>query len=77
MGAIYAIFAAFYYWVGKIVGYQYNEKWGLIHFVIFTIAVNLVFFPMHFIGLAGHPRRIPDFADGYAQWQSVMTIGSF
>jgi heme/copper-type cytochrome/quinol oxidase subunit 1 len=43
MGAIYALLAAFYYWIGKITGYQYNEKWGLIHFVVFTVAINIVF----------------------------------
>lgn len=48
MGAIYALLAAFYYWIGKITGYQYNEKWGLIHFVVFTLAINIVFLPMHF-----------------------------
>jgi len=63
MGAIYALFAAFYYWIGKITGFQYNEKWGLIHFFLFTIAVNIVFFPMHALGMAGMPRRIPDYAD--------------
>jgi len=77
MGAIYALFAAFYYWVGKITGFQYNEKWGLIHFFLFTIAVNIVFFPMHALGMAGMPRRIPDYADGYLNWNSFMTIGTF
>jgi cytochrome c oxidase subunit 1 len=77
MGAIYALLAAFYYWVGKITGYQYNEKWGLIHFVVFTLAINIVFFPMHALGISGMPRRIPDFADGYASWNSFMTIGTF
>jgi cytochrome c oxidase subunit 1 len=47
------MFAGFYYYVGKITGYQYSEKWGLIHMIIFTIAVNLVFLPMHWLGLAG------------------------
>jgi cytochrome c oxidase subunit 1 len=77
MGAIYALLAAFYYWVGKITVYQYNEKWGLIHFVVFTLAINIVFFPMHALGISGMPRRIPDFADGYASWNSFMTIGTF
>jgi heme/copper-type cytochrome/quinol oxidase subunit 1 len=48
MGAVYAMFAGFYYWVGKITGYQYNEEWGVIHFILFTIAINVTFFPMHF-----------------------------
>jgi heme/copper-type cytochrome/quinol oxidase subunit 1 len=53
MGAIFAILAAFYYWIGKITGFQYNEKWGLIHFAVFTLAINIVFMPMHFLGLSG------------------------
>ena len=53
MGAVYAIFAGFYYWIGKITGYQYNEVLGRIHFILFTIAINLVFFPMHMLGQAG------------------------
>jgi len=77
MGAIYALLGAFYYWVGKITGFQYPEKWGLIHFWVFTIAINLVFFPMHFLGLAGMPRRISDYPDGYAEWNSLISIGSF
>ena len=77
MGAIYALLAAFYYWIGKITGYQYNEKWGLIHFVVFTVAINIVFQPMHFLGISGMPRRIPDYADAYSGFNSIMTIGSF
>jgi cytochrome c oxidase subunit 1 len=77
MGAIYALLAAFYYWVGKITCFQYNEKWGIIHFFVFTIAVNIVFFPMHALGIAGMPRRIPDYADCYLNWNLFMTIGSF
>jgi len=76
MGAIYAIFAGFYYWIGKITGYQYNEVLGRIHFIIFTIAINLVFFPMHMLGLSGMPRRIPDYADGYADWNQFISLGS-
>jgi heme/copper-type cytochrome/quinol oxidase subunit 1 len=76
LGAVYAMFAAFYYWVGKITGYQYSELWGVIHFIIFTIAINIVFFPMHFLGLAGLPRRIPDYSVGYSDWNQFMTLGS-
>ena len=76
MGAIYALFAAFYYWIGKITGYQYNEILALIHLIIFTIAINIVFFPMHALGLSGMPRRIPDYPDGYADWNNIMTFGS-
>ena len=77
MGAVYALLGGFYFWIGKITGYQYNEVYGQIHFWIFTIAINLVFFPMHFLGMAGLPRRIPDYPDGYEYWNSFMTLGSF
>lgn len=70
------MFAAFYYWVGKISGYQYSELWGVIHFVIFTIAINIVFFPMHFLGLASFPRRIPDYSVGYSDWNQLISLGS-
>jgi cytochrome c oxidase subunit I len=48
MGAVYAVFGAFYYWIGKISGYQLNEIWGMIHLGVFTLGINLIFFPMHF-----------------------------
>ena len=76
MGAVFSLFAGFYYWVGKIFGYMANEKWARIHFWIFTIAVNIVFLPMHFLGLAGLPRRYPDYADAYTGWNNVITFGS-
>jgi cytochrome c oxidase subunit 1 len=76
MGAIYALFSAFYYWIGKITGYQYNNILSLIHFWVFTIAINIVFFPMHALGLSGMPRRIPEYPDGYQNWNSIMTLGS-
>jgi cytochrome c oxidase subunit 1 len=66
MGAVFGIFAGFYYWIGKITGRQYPEVLGQIHFWLFFIGVNLTFFPMHFLGLAGMPRRIPDYPDIYA-----------
>jgi cytochrome c oxidase subunit I len=77
MGAVYGIFAGFYYWIGKISGRQYNETLGKIHFWIFFIGVNLTFFPMHFLGLAGMPRRIPDYADAFAGWNLVASIGAY
>lgn len=77
MGAVYALIAGIYYWIGKITGNQYSEVWGHVHFWIFTIAINIVFFPMHFLGLAGLPRRIPDYPDGYIYWNQFMTLGSF
>lgn len=77
MGAVFAIFAGFYYWIGKISGRQYPEILGQIHFWLFFIGVNLTFFPMHFLGLAGMPRRIPDFPDAYAGWNAVASFGSY
>ena len=59
MGAVFAIFAGWYYWIGKMTGLQYSEVLGQIHFWMFFTGVNLTFFPMHFLGLAGMPRRIP------------------
>lgn len=76
MGAVYALFAGFYYWLGKIFGLQYQETLGHIHFWIFTFAINILFFPMHFLGLAGMPRRIPDYPSGFNYWNNIMTLGS-
>ena len=76
MGAIISLFAAFYYWSGKILGYQTNGKLAYVHFGIFLIAINLVFFPMHFLGLNGMPRRIPTYSHGYAYYNEIMTMGS-
>ena len=76
LGAVISLFGGFYYWIGKITGYHYNEKWGLIHFWVFLIAINIVFMPKHFLGLSGMPRRISDYADGYAGWNHIMTFGS-
>jgi len=76
MGAIFAIFAAFYYWIEKITGLQYNEVLGQIHFWLFFIGVNMTFFPMHFLGLAGMPRRVPDYPDAFAQWNAIASFGS-
>jgi len=77
MGAVFAIFAGFYYWIGKITGLQYPEKLAKIHFWMFFTGVNLTFFPMHFLGLAGMPRRIPDYPDAFAGWNQVASLGSY
>jgi heme/copper-type cytochrome/quinol oxidase subunit 1 len=77
MGAVFALFAGFYYWIGKISGFQYPETLGQIHFWLFFIGVNLTFFPMHFLGLAGMPRRIPDYPDAFAGWNIVCSFGSY
>jgi cytochrome c oxidase subunit 1 len=77
MGAVFAIFAGFYFWFHKISGLQYPEILGKIHFWIFFIGVNITFFPMHFLGLAGMPRRIPDYPDAYSGWNAVASFGSY
>lgn len=76
LGAVVGVQAGFYYWVGKISGYHYSEKVGQIQLVVFTMGVNFVFLPMHFLGLNGFPRRIPDFPDGYIGWNSFITFGT-
>jgi cytochrome c oxidase subunit 1 len=77
MGAVFALFSGFYYWFHKITGYRYDEQLGQIHFWVTFIGVNITFFPMHFLGLSGMPRRIPDYPDVFAFWNSVATFGSY
>jgi cytochrome c oxidase subunit 1 len=77
VGAMFTILAGFYYWIGKMSGHQYPEKLGQLHFWLTFIGVNLTFFPMHFLGLAGMPRRIPDYPDAFAPWNMVASIGAF
>jgi heme/copper-type cytochrome/quinol oxidase subunit 1 len=77
MGAVFALFSGFYYWFNKITGYSYDEQLGQIHFWVTFIGVNITFFPMHFLGLSGMPRRIPDYPDVFAFWNSVATYGSY
>ena len=76
MGAVFAIFSAIYYWFGKILGQDYLSIISIIHFWLFFFGVNITFFPMHFLGLAGMPRRIPDFPDAYFIWNYIASIGS-
>jgi heme/copper-type cytochrome/quinol oxidase subunit 1 len=66
MGAVFAMFAGFYYWIEKMAGLKFDELLGRIHFWTFFVGVNVTFFPMHFLGLAGMPRRISDYPDAYA-----------
>jgi cytochrome c oxidase subunit 1 len=77
MGAVFAIFAGWYYWIAKMTGLQYPEVLGQIHFWLFFTGVNITFFPMHFLGLAGMPRRIPDYPDAFAGWNAVASFGSY
>jgi cytochrome c oxidase subunit I len=77
VGSVFAIFAGFYYWIGKMSGRQYNETLGQIHFWTSFIGVNLTFFPMHFLGLAGMPRRVEDYPDAFAGWNFVASIGAY
>lgn len=77
LGAVFAIFAAWYYWFPKMFGYMYNEAIGKLHFWVMFIGVNLVFFPQHFLGLAGMPRRYIDYPDAFAGWNYVSSVGSY
>jgi len=76
-GALFSIFAGIYYWLPKMTGHMYNETLGKIHFWLSAISVNLTFFPMHFLGLAGMPRRIPDYALQFANFNAMASVGAF
>lgn len=76
MGAVFALFAGYYYWSPKIIGYNYNNFLAKIQFWSFFIGVNLTFFPMHFLGLAGMPRRIADYPYTFSYWNYIISIGS-
>ena len=76
MGAVFALFAGFYFWAPKLIGRSYNETLGKIQFYTLFVGVNLTFFPQHFLGLAGMPRRIPDYADAFTAWNKISSFGS-
>ena len=76
LGAVFSIYAGFYYWIGKMCGRQYPETLGKIHFWMTFIGVNLTFFPMHFSGNQGMPRRYPDYPEAFWGWNFVASIGS-
>ncbi|MDB5681010.1 MAG: cytochrome c oxidase subunit, partial [Sphingomonas bacterium] len=73
LGAVFSLFAGFYYWFPKMSGRMYNEFLGQLHFWVFFVGVNVLFFPMHFLGLQGQPRRMPDFQDGLAYWNHIAS----
>ena len=77
MGALFAIFAGFYYWFGKMSGRTYSETLGKVHFWLTFVGVNVLFAPQHFLGAAGMPRRIPDYPDAFAGWNMVSSWGSY
>ena len=77
LGAVFAIFAGWYYWFPKITGYMYPEAIGKLHFSITFIGVNLAFFPQHFLGLGGMPRRVADYPDAFAGWNYISSVGAY
>ena len=76
MGAVFALFSAWYFWIPKILGLDYNIMLGIVHFFIMFIGVNVTFFPQHFLGLQGMPRRISDYPDAFAGWNLISSFGS-
>ena len=77
LGAVFSIFAGWYYWFPKMSGYMYSEFWGKLHFWTTFVGANVLFFPQHFLGAAGMPRRYVDYPDAYAFWNSISSIGSY
>ncbi|MCZ8323358.1 MAG: cbb3-type cytochrome c oxidase subunit I, partial [Novosphingobium sp.] len=75
LGAVTALFAGFYYWFPKMSGRMHSEFLSHLHFWVFFIGVNLIFFPQHFLGLQGMPRRYPDYTEAYAYWNEISSIG--
>lgn len=76
-GSLFTILAGVYYWLPKWTGRMYSERLGQLHFWLSVIGMNLAFFPMHFLGLAGMPRRIPDYALQFTEFNQISTIGAF
>ena len=77
MGAVFSMLGGIYYWFEKITGVKYSETLGKIHFWMFFLGVNITFFPMHFLGLAGMPRRVPDYPDAFIAFNRIASFGSY
>ncbi len=77
LGAVFSIFAGWYYWFPKMTGYMYSEFWGKVHFWLTFVGANVLFFPQHFLGAAGMPRRYVDYPDAYAFWNEISSFGSY
>lgn len=77
MGAIFALFAGFYYWYPVITTYNYDEMWAIVHFYLMFIGVNITFAPMHFLGINGMPRRILDYPDPFLKFNTLASFGSW
>lgn len=76
MGAIFSLFSGYYYWSPQILGLHYNERLSQIQFWLLFVGANLIFMPMHYLGMNGMPRRIPDYPDAFTGWNYVSSIGS-
>ncbi|MBN8912282.1 MAG: cytochrome c oxidase subunit I [Rhizobiales bacterium] len=77
LASLFAIFAGFYYWFPKMSGFMLPEAWGRAHFYITFVGANMIFFPQHFLGLAGMPRRYVDYPDAFHLWHAVSSIGAY
>jgi cytochrome c oxidase subunit 1 len=77
LAAVFSIFAGWYYWLPKMTGYMYSERIGQLHFWLTFIGVNLLFFPQHFLGLAGMPRRYADYPDAFTYWNKLSSYGAY
>jgi len=77
LGAVFALFCGFYYWIGKMSGRQYPEWAGKLHFWMTFIGANMIFFPQHFLGINGMPRRYPDYPDAFAGWNEISSYGAY
>nr|YP_010951225.1 cytochrome c oxidase subunit 1 [Peltigera neckeri]WML72229.1 cytochrome c oxidase subunit 1 [Peltigera neckeri] len=76
MGAVFALYSAWYFWIPKILGLNFKISWGIIHFWVLFLGVNVTFFPQHFLGLQGMPRRVSDYPDAFAGWNLISSLGS-